>query len=550
MRSVILLMLGLGGLLLAAVSSAEEYAIVDGNFTDAATGESVALSGSLEIDPLGVPLGDDSVFHLINDFELQAGDETFLPSLPAEFDGKVPILFLRVADQILFSSGQARLFHVRAGGELVEVNGDEVTFRYFDFDAGSAIGPLVTGSEPGAEPPQRFNLQGTVYRVDQTFRIDEGTCPPILIPPPTLPPGGGVIIHGGASIFDRFEVFDLSMSETAQFIPAPGGAVLTRVTVGSQSSINGTIRIAPSADIYFANPSSVFFGQTQTIDDSIDFAVTHGLTISTASTHPVPTLEELNITAPDGAVITFEAGLLSIVSEGDLTLFGPFPEIDGFTALSVVTTGSIFVLEAFEVPALDTIVFNAGGSVVIDGDILPPVPVPPCDVLTLAGLRPIFPAEKTEIGSFALAASSATQVEIDVLPWRDPNRLHLGTRQRVSVAVLGSDDFDVRDIDPDTLRLGPAAGEPLTRRGRPIAWIFDVDRTRPRHRDLFTIFDLRTLGVAYTDTELCLSAATYAGETIEGCDEIDAMPRMRPNKHHRRHNRADSKFKRRFQYHR
>ena len=547
MRSVILLMLGLGGLLLAAVSSADEYAIVDGHFTDAATGESVALSGSLEIDPLGVPLGDDSVLHSINDFELQAGDETFSPSLPAEFDGQVPILFLRVADQILFNSGRARSFHVRAGGELVEVNGDEVTFRYFDFDAGSTIGPLVTGSEPGAEPPQRFHLQGTVYQVDQTFRIDDGTCSPILIPPPTLPPGGGVIIHGGASIFHSFQEFDLSQLETFLYSDTgllAAGNVLTRVTGTSNSSLSGEIITQYlNADLIFLNSSGVFFGQGYVDAPRQQFHVSSSTNLAAlaASTHPVPTLEELSITAPDGAVITFEAGLLSIVSEGDLTFFGPFPEIDGFTALSVVTTGSIFVLEAFDVPPLDSIVFNAGGSVVIDGDILPPVPVPPCGVLTLAGLRPIFPAEKTEIGSFALTASSATQVEIDVLPWRDPNRLNLGTRQRVSVAVLGSDDFDVRDIDPDTLRLGPAAGEPLTRRGRPIAWIFDVDRTLPRHRDLFTIFDLRTLGVAYTDTELCLSAETYAGETIEGCDEIDAMPRIRPNRHHRRHHRGHGK---------
>ena len=87
----------------------------------------------------------------------------------------------------------------------------------------------------------------------------------------------------------------------------------------------------------------------------------------------------------------------------------------------------------------------------------------------------------------------------------------------------------------ETPRFVSAGG---ARPGRRIACIFDVDRTLPRHRDLFPIFDLRTLGVPYTDTELCLSAETYAGETIEGCDEIDAMPRSRPNAHHRRHHRG------------
>ena len=79
MRSMILLTLGLGGLLLAAVSSAEEYSIVEGNFTDAATGDSVALAGSLELEPTGTPLADGTTLYAIDHFELNAGDLTLLP---------------------------------------------------------------------------------------------------------------------------------------------------------------------------------------------------------------------------------------------------------------------------------------------------------------------------------------------------------------------------------------------------------------------------------------------------------------------------------------
>ncbi len=539
MRNVILLMLGLGGLLLAVVSSAEEYSIVEGNVTDAATGESVALTGSLELDPIGTPLSDGTTLHRIDDFELNAGDQMFLPRLPVEYNGKVPlILLLQFADQIYLASDRVNGFRLRAGGDLVEVNGDEVTFRFFDFRSTSAAGSSVSSHFPGSPLPRRFHLEGTLYQVDETYRVNEGTCLPILIPPPTTPPGGGVIIIGENLILHSLEVFDLSLSETAQFIPPLGGTVLTRVTGGSQSSIHGSISISPrSGDVFILNPTGVSFSDSRVINVFDDVAITVQPIFAT-SEHPVPTLEELSISAPNGAMISFENGLLSVESDGDLTLFGPIPELDGLTALRIATSGSIFVLEDFEVPQLLTVVFNAGGSIEIDGDIHPPDTIPPCDVVSLDGLFPVLPFEETELGSFTLTASSATQVEIDVLPWRDPNRLRLGTHQWVSVAILGSDDFDVRDINPDTLRLGPAEGEPLSRHGRPFVWIFDVDRTRPRHRDLFTIFDLRNLGVSYTDTELCLSAQTYGGETIEGCDEIDAMPRIRPNAHHRRHHRG------------
>lgn len=60
MRSVILALLGTGTLLLAADAPAQECSIVEGSFTDAATGESTALTGGLEIEPSGIPFTDDT----------------------------------------------------------------------------------------------------------------------------------------------------------------------------------------------------------------------------------------------------------------------------------------------------------------------------------------------------------------------------------------------------------------------------------------------------------------------------------------------------------
>ena len=49
MRSMILALAGVGGLLLAADASAEDYTLVAGSLTDAASGESQPLTGDLQV---------------------------------------------------------------------------------------------------------------------------------------------------------------------------------------------------------------------------------------------------------------------------------------------------------------------------------------------------------------------------------------------------------------------------------------------------------------------------------------------------------------------
>jgi hypothetical protein len=246
----------------------------------------------------------------------------------------------------------------------------------------------------------------------------------------------------------------------------------------------------------------------------------------------------LNISAPEGAEISFDDdGLLTIRSSGELTLSGSFPGIPGLTGIRIIAGGGIEVLADFEAPAGVSLELSTDATIEFPGGVDPPIIAPRCDVIVFEGLVPILAAEKTELGSFSITASAATQVEIDVMPWRDPNKLHLGTRQGVWVALLGSEDLDVSDVDPGTLRLGPAEAGPLTRRvGRPLSFLLQINRDAGRHRDLLTVFDVRKLGLAYGDSELCLSAQTYSGVSIEGCDNIDTMPTHPKHRKHRKRN--------------
>ena len=47
-------------------------------------------------------------------------------------------------------------------------------------------------------------------------------------------------------------------------------------------------------------------------------------------------------------------------------------------------------------------------------------------------------------------------VAVDIIPGSDPNSINLCSIGAVPVAIMGSDSFDVIDIDPDSLRLAEA----------------------------------------------------------------------------------------------
>ncbi len=80
----------------------------------------------------------------------------------------------------------------------------------------------------------------------------------------------------GHNLFHSFGTFDLTQGETATFAgPTTIRNVLSRVTSGNASSIDGTIRCTiPDANFYFLNPNGVFFGPNASVEVSGSFVVT------------------------------------------------------------------------------------------------------------------------------------------------------------------------------------------------------------------------------------------------------------------------------------
>jgi hypothetical protein len=236
-----------------------------------------------------------------------------------------------------------------------------------------------------------------------------------------------------------------------------------------------------------------------------------------------PTLEDLGITAPSGAELSFDAeGALTVATEGDLRVAGGVVDVPGLTSLVLVALGRVVVEGTLELPIdvslrIEAGEIEVGGGVVSPGDVvlnpLPPlVGVPFCD-----DLRPVFPAEAREVGSFTLEMSAARQVEIEVGAGR-----RMGHRRHgmIAVSILGSANFDVRDIDERSLRLGPGESEPKRSRGRGRTHRADVDRDG--EMDLVVRFDVEAAGIARGDARVCLFGQTQDGAWIEGCDTIEA----------------------------
>jgi filamentous hemagglutinin family protein len=511
LRNLILACVGCT-LLAASGVGAETYRILEGALTPADGGEAQAIAGAFEVSlsDWEHPDAEDRTSLLVDDFAFEIGDQIFTPSAPVEYQGLTPFLFLELADQIQLVGDDVDAVFLRAGGDVVAASGEEVTFRFLDFRAGGgrAIGRLGEGPFP-----RRLELRGTLFEVDQVFRIEDDCVtfplppiPPILLPPPD---GGGVIVVGGANLAISYETFDVGPAEAVVFVPPDGGtAVLTRITSGAASRIDGELR--SSGGVRLLAPAALEF--------------------ASLSAESTPSLEALGITAPSGAVVTYEedSGVLSVRSEGDIFIVGSEIDFPGLTHLVIETSGSITVTGSLVLPSDVFLTLDAGIAIVIDGEIetgpgggivVPPpdiVPLPFCD-----RLRAISPPERRELGSYSFVASAARQIEIDVRPRSSHNRVRPGFPQRIPVAILGAEDLDVRDVDDASLRLGQGGAEPAARRGRAIR---RRDVNRDGHLDLRDLFDVREAEIAYGDEEVCLVAETRDGEILEGCDAIETLP--------------------------
>ena len=168
----------------------------------------------------------------------------------------------------------------------------------------------------------------------------------------------------GPNLFHSFGQFNLPKGESATFTgPNTITNILSRVTGGSPSSIDGTIRSQiPRANFYLLNPSGVMFGPNTSLDVSGSFHVSTAdyLRLSdgaTFSAHPaVPTV--LSVAPPaafgflgptpapisiQGSALQVPAGQTVSVIGGDIEIVGGMLVASGgrLNLASVATAGEV-----------------------------------------------------------------------------------------------------------------------------------------------------------------------------------------------------------------
>jgi len=113
----------------------------------------------------------------------------------------------------------------------------------------------------------------------------------------------------------------------------------------------------------------------------------------------------------------------------------------------------------------------------------------------------------------------ALSVDLDIKPGSDRNAINPSSRGVVPVAILGSEDFDVADIDETTLVFGsdeaPLAGAVLRRRN---------DLNADGFSDLLARFRIDESGIEFGDTESCIQGRLVDGSIFSGCGAIQAVP--------------------------
>jgi len=112
-------------------------------------------------------------------------------------------------------------------------------------------------------------------------------------------------------------------------------------------------------------------------------------------------------------------------------------------------------------------------------------------------------------------------VEIDIKPGSDPNCFNINGHGVIPVAILGSDDLEVYDIDPGTLLF---SGLEVRMRGNKGPLCHVEDTNNDSFMDLVCQFDDDAENWSTGNAQATITGNLFDGSPIEGTDSICVVP--------------------------